>query len=104
MFFNLVRSTRLQAEITEYFQVIRCSIRLHDTHIRTLQVSPAVLRIRIRIRKDPYHFGKRIRIRIKAKHRIRIQIHTEVKTQELWRFKMELWRAVGADNGAVVVL
>ncbi len=40
---------------------------------------------------DPYHFRSRIQIRIKDEF------------QELFKFKIELWKAVGAHNAGVDV-
>ncbi len=54
---------------------------------------------------DPHHFWKQdphqseSQVRIKIKSRIRIRIKVEI--QELWRLKMEPWRAVEAHNGGV---
>ncbi len=48
----------------------------------------------IRMSIDPYHSRSRIRMKVKS----RIQILIKVKIQELWRLKMELWRAVDVPN------
>jgi hypothetical protein len=44
-----------------------------------------------RIRMDPYYFRSRIQTRIKD------------EIQKLFRFKIELWKAVGAHNAGVEV-
>jgi hypothetical protein len=35
---------------------------------------------------------------------VKIRIRYKVKLQELWRFKMEPWRAVDAHNGGALML